>query len=120
MMDKREQIERALGQLWPGDSLKGLLGLANRAFSTDSREAWAVELWSLLIDALADQAIVIECEVEHDNDEHCPLTTIDYSDAETRHPQVLVIRGTHGTLGKALAIIIPLEDKGGGDELEDY
>lgn len=82
-MDKREMIERALGSLLGVDFQCG-------------------EFMDINYDALVDQAIVIECEVDNT-----------YGAPES--PWTLIrgefsMQGCHGTSGKALAIIIPLQE----------
>lgn len=56
---------------------------------------------------LADQAIVIECEVEHVHDMG-PLTWVGCTD---RRGYIRVGRGHRGTPGKALAIILSLGEE---------
>lgn len=94
----RKELERALGQR---------LGQALFEDGLDDEEIGAI--LDVIFDALAESkdVIVIECEVEHDNDKYCPLTSIEYRDPETRDSQVLDIRGTHGTPGKYLFIGLP-------------
>jgi len=58
--------------------------------------------------ALAEQAIVIECEVEHRS---APQSLWAYTWAGSLDKiSGLAIEGHHGTPGKAIAIIVPLEE----------
>ena len=98
-MDKREMIERAL------DSY--LDELDWNAFGLETAEFFS---------ALADQAIVIECEVEHGKTESgFGMTDVPIQARPSLgSPYRWVIRsveGHWGTPGKALAIIIALEKK---------
>lgn len=93
-MDKREAIERALGEsleraMDAGDETHGQVHrFLNRDYYKEQ-----------ILDALAEQAIVIECEVEHLNGD----TSIFINEIETN----FWFDGLRGTQGKALAIILP-------------
>jgi len=96
-MNKREMIERAMGPFT--DLAACYLGGEGA-----------------MIDALADQAIVIECEVEHGKTESgFGMTDVPIQARPSLgSPYRWVIRsveGHWGTPGKALAIIIALEKK---------
>lgn len=89
-MDKREMIERALGPFYKAHFLEEGGGL----IACDSPVGPKLDF-----DALADQAIVIEAKISHETypSEH---TAID----------LLCPTGHQGIPGKALAIIISLEE----------
>lgn len=96
MMDKREMIERALGQCLDSGGLNPI-----------ARES--------IVDALADQAIVIPVEVEHIGEQPMRLASTfiqeDPNMAALHCNYIEVdLDGHHGTPGKALAIIVPLEN----------
>jgi len=104
-MTKREMIERALGPFID-------LGACYLGASAS------------IIDALAEQAIIIECEVEHFYEEiRNPNLRLDLTPDDP--PQEMWIKvaktrigrhyldGHHGIPGKALAIIVPLEEEDG-------
>ena len=105
MTDKREMIERALGR-------------------HKAKADWMSSPFPLDLSTLTDQAIVIECEVEHilpgvdpvgcpngwtiiDGIFNLPYPVEDYPHEEFRYEK----EGIHGTPGKALAIIVPLEEE---------
>jgi len=100
----RERIERALGQAVSG--LEGLLALANRTFSAEGREAWAVELWSQIIDALAQDAIVVSVEVDHSTEpvELGDFTTVRFPDGIFR--KAVNLGGHLGRQGKYIGIFL--------------
>ena len=90
-MSKREEIERAFGPIWEA-----------------VEKNWQYGVCPSLADyakALADQAIVIEdARIEH-RDISAPITVV------TCKGRTLKTKaGHHGTPGKALAIIVPLEN----------
>ena len=90
-MNKREMIERAMGPFT--DLAACYLGGEGA-----------------MIDALAEQAIVIECEVEHG----CTAPYKEYTKTFIKPIDSvwnLMLDGVHGTPGKALAIIIPLKEE---------
>ena len=83
-MDKREMIERALGEhLWSSGLILGH-------------------------DTLAEQAIVIECEVEHG---YLGISGKPYTNVIVYDIGAHIMDGHHGTPGKAIAIILSLEEE---------
>lgn len=66
------------------------------------------------IEALASQAIVVECKVEHSK--AWTIIKKEPGDGRGNLPNRLVIPGLHGTLGRAWAIILP-DWKEGDDAL---
>lgn len=100
MNNKREMIERALGFL----EYRG-------------REAvWWHELVDRL-DALAEQAIVLPVEIEHQRLEHQYKPVYDkdvtYIRGGENNLWHLIYDATLGTPGKAIAIILPLDNHKG-------
>jgi len=94
--EKREMIERALERFWQVGQV------THRP---------PIPCPYLDFDALADQAIVIECEVEHGRyeDQYKPVYDKDVTyiqGGDGGWP--LHYNGHHGTPGSALAIILPL------------
>jgi len=63
------------------------------------------------IDALAEQAIVIECDIKQYGKPYPVETELLFPTATNEDGGVLYFDGHHGTPGKALAIIVPLEEE---------
>jgi len=103
MMD-REMIERALARFLYGEPV------------ADDEGRIAGQIDNLLdIDALAEQAIVIECEVEQRASyfrSAGPFTLLWLPTADTSTMTMVRVKGHHGTPGKAIAIIVSLAPEG--------
>lgn len=89
---KRKQIEAALGQ-----------------FFLRYRHAFLSKVWDRIITHLAEEVIVIECEVEHEESPAEKLTKVMFHD-DVGSVLTGLVRGNQGRKGKALAIIVSLEE----------
>ena len=104
-MDNREMIEKALGPY-----------LLRHRFLKPGTNIAMIDIKSLDLDALAEQAIVIECEVEHSADFSDEVNSTLIRDS-TRHRRLIyAMDGIRGIPGKAIAIIVSLERHGNTEQ----
>ena len=94
--EKRQIIERAL-----------------RQFFWRYRYAFLVKVWDRIITHLAEEVMVVGCEVEHTSDplDGEPWTVIHTKPDDVGTTHNLFYQGHHGDEGPALVMIVPQESE---------